>query len=1373
MPILRLSLFRALRLLPSVRFTGPVAALLALLATAPLGAASTGTVALHTPQGSGAATANGDYITGGLNGLYRYFIEVPPGLGRLVVEIFDADVGRGGAAEAGAGRDRARNGFNTQVDYSLIRPDGTTAATLNNCSDTTCNDNAWTAILDSMTAANTAAGHWELRVDMTSAATGGDDINAIGIRAHDGTSGAGGTELPVYYDSQANVGVNPPGSGTTSRSYTLYPYITSGCSASKNDFDFDSNNGNTGSISVTSRTGAFTQSYTSAALSTDDVWRRDTFSGWTSDQQSVGYGIWQESRTITSYLVGGTPNGNYANVWFGNFQAAANPPAANPTTNAFRVYLPTDAGTAPVEPYVEQLLTFKSGTNPVPVGQTGVFQVTVRVVNPTAQAITFSAANLVTANVPGAGATYGGSAAVSQGSITGQPAVGGTGNVTWNPGTVAAGATAGLTYRVNVTPTSAGQRIPVTATPASGNGTRARYVDGTGNTTQTRATFTFGPICELATTQGVLTEAVVSSLTARRGDRGGVEVEWETASEAGTAGFYLYRWDAEARRYTRVNEQLLAGLPSAPQGGSYRLLDEDASPYGVLRYVVEEVEAGGNRNRYGPFLARVRDERPAEPLAAARAARPSGAGDLEPASPHPTPGRVSAIAVAAESRGSAGAPVVGPFKKAEAVHLEVRDTGLYHLSVGEIAGWLGAKAEEVGKLIGTGKLALSQGGVPVAWYPDPGRGRGKDALGLYFYGEGGEAGSPRESLYTAATVYRLERGKGLLMTAMPAAAAAPGAGGTFAESRHVERDLFPATGLPLDPESDYWFWEFLQGGDSTFGHRTFALDAPGVSSSEPATLRVDFQGVTASGIAGEHRAAVTLNGVALGETQWQGIAAREGSFPVPAGVVQESGNQVEITAQVGDGAPFSIYYLDTFDLSYRRSFRAAVDTLAFAVDAAVPVTVHGFSSGELRWLDVRDPRRPRWITGVPAAAESGGFEASFAAAPGARYLGVAAGVIQHPSAVRPWSEPSLLSRSHRAAYLVVAPAAWRAAAEELAEVRRRQGLEAEVVDLDQIADEFNDGAPSPNSLRAFLSWVHTHWAVPPRYVALAGAGTVDYRDRLGFGEGFLPPLMVTTPEGLFPSDNRVGDVDGDGLPEVAIGRLPVASSTELAAYASKLAAYESAVAPAGAGRALFLADAADHGADFAAQSEGVAAQLPPQLQVDRAGLDTVPLADARAQTLAAFSQGTAWINYLGHGGLDRLSAAGLLTNADAAGLSNGDRLPVLTAMTCTVNRFAVPGIPALGELLVDRSGGGAAAVWGPTGLSSHGEARLLAERFYRTTGEPESARLGDRILKAMADYRALGGDPALLELYALLGDPALRLHAIPEPPPTGAGRSEE
>jgi hypothetical protein len=1450
-----------------------------------LPAASTGTTALYMPQGSTAGTLNGDYVSdaGGMNTSYKYFVEVPPGLTRLVVEVFDPDIGIGGNNEETAGRDRGRGGtapqYNTSVAYSLINPMGsvrTTSFTAGSLATPALSDNAWTTFFDSTgddvrdnfgavaysnndglvswtanwteindnnnavngdiqinggelrlgddgsTGANAARierqadlsaftgaiftfsfrmlnvdagdqyavevssnggtswanldtfngpvaagtksydisayratntrirflhgtgygnndflfvdnvriqdtritpGHWEVRVDMGAE----DDVNAIGIRAHDGTSGSGGTELNVYFDSQAQLGAHPPAAGTSSTSYATHPYITSGCTASENDFDYESHRGTVGSLSFSSRSGSFTQTVASGSLSADNVWVRNAFGGWTSDANSIDYGIWTGSLSISTYLLGGVPNGNYATFYLSNSQAAANPPAANPTTNAFRVYLPTDAGAAPVKPYVEQLLRHESGPNPPQTGQTSSVTVTVRVVNPTLQSITFSASNPVTASVPGSGAVYGGGggAQVSQGSIVSQPSVGGTGNITWNPGSVTAGSTALLFYKVDVTPISSGQRIAVTATPASGSGTHATFVDETGNTTQTRATYTFGPLCELAVTQGLLTQAVISSFHTYAAESGGVQVEWTTASEAGTAGFYLSRWDDRTKRFVKVHEGLLAGLIHAPQGGTYRFLDDGAAPGSVQTYLLEEVEVTGGRQRFGPFTAGPSWQRPERTVEELEREPHAGLEEAE---------EIHQVTEAA--RGTA-----------EGIHLTLRETGLYTLTAAQVASWFGTTVEDAERTIGKGKLLLTRNGLPVAWHPDFFEtSKLKTARGLFFYGE------TVDSLYTRDTVYRLRQtGGGITMQTVAVAPATAVPGGSFPESQASEVDSFPATAISPDPESDYWYWAFLVGGDPTFGHKTFTLDAPGLAAGD-GMLTVNLQGATDTHVIGEHRASVALNGTVLDEIQWQGIAPQQGTFPVPSSLLRPVGNQVEVTATVGGGAPFSILYVDGFRLGYQRTFTAAGDALAFTGGGNPTVT--GFSGPAVRLVDISDPLRPRWLTGAAVEADpAGGYRASFVPSPVSRYLAIGPGALKAPAAVRPWNAPDLLPL--RADVLIVVPTGFEAAAERLAVLRRSQGLEALVVNLDQVADGFGEGIATPQAIQAFLR----SWSMPPRYIVLVGEGSLDYRNLQGYGDCVMPPLMIQGEGGLFPSDNRFADTTGDGLPDMALGRIPVLTASELNIYVDKILAYEASGEPAWASNALMLADHQDGAADFSADSDRIAGLLPAGSAVDRIYLSSMPLAVARTELLQKIQSGALWVSYLGHGGLDRLSAGGLLTSADVAGLTNESKLPVVTAMTCMINRFAVPGVRSLGELLVKSPAGGAAAVWGPSGLSYHGEARQLAEVFYRLSAE-QTGRLGDSVMRALREYGRLGGDSRMLDVYNLLGDPSLLVRQV-------------
>jgi hypothetical protein len=437
------------------------------------------------------------------------------------------------------------------------------------------------------------------------------------------------------------------------------------------------------------------------------------------------------------------------------------------------------------------------------------------------------------------------------------------------------------------------------------------------------------------------------------------------------------------------------------------------------------------------------------------------------------------------------------------------------------------------------------------------------------------------------------------------------------------------------------------------------------------------------------------------------------------------------------------------------------------------VAVHGFSTPAIALLDVSSPLAPRWIQGGIVEPDTpSGYRLRFVPTPGVKYLAVATAGLKAPAAARAWSSPDLLSSSNHADYLVVAPASFAASAQRLADRRRSQGLTTQVVTLDQIMDNFHGGSTNPHAIHDFLSWAHGNWSTPPRYVALIGEGSLDYRNILGYADSVMPPLMVQSQGGIFPSDNRIADTNGDGLPEVAIGRIPVHTPAELDAYVDKITAYESSGSPAWAANAVMLADATDGGADFSDDSEQIAALTGSSYTLGRIYLTTTPIDAARTQLFQSINTGASLIDYVGHGGLDRLSGDGLLTNDDASALNNGERLPILTAMTCTVNRFAVPGVPCLGEALVKKAGGGAAAVWGPSGLSLHGEAKLLAEHFYQKAPQADSGLLGDWVVRSLREFTALGGDGSMLDIYNLLGDPALRVRRGPAPGTTSGSTGE-
>ncbi len=255
----------------------------------------------------------------------------------------------------------------------------------------------------------------------------------------------------------------------------------------------------------------------------------------------------------------------------------------------------------------------------------------------------------------------------------------------------------------------------------------------------------------------------------------------------------------------------------------------------------------------------------------------------------------------------------------------MRQSGLYFLASADLAAALGVPQSRVDKLVEKGSLSLTLRGQPVAWIPAPDK---QSATGLLFYGQA------LDSQYSTENVYRIATGRGLMMAAEPVAGAGSAPAASFADTLHAEQDAFPATALPLDPDSDYWFWDFVQAGDPTYGSKTFGLDAPGLAPAGGGTaaLTVNLHGASASGVPAEHHVTVSVNGTALGETRFDGIAAHSATFAVDPALLQPAGNQVVVQGILDAGTPYSIVYIDSFDLSYPRAFRAQGDALAFRGD---------------------------------------------------------------------------------------------------------------------------------------------------------------------------------------------------------------------------------------------------------------------------------------------------------------------------------------------------------------------------------------------------------------------------------------------------------
>lgn len=831
------------------------------------------------------------------------------------------------------------------------------------------------------------------------------------------------------------------------------------------------------------------------------------------------------------------------------------------------------------------------------------------------------------------------------------------------------------------------------------------------------------------------TYASVASLSAYA-SRDGVVVEWRTSLEAGTAGFELLRLSGDGKEYAPVNKALLPGLLVHPQGGSYRVLDGSAPKSGTVTYKLVERDVRGEAREHGPYTVPVLQDAAPDPgpTGFTRAAAEVQQADL------------ARLAVLKKEK--AAAEAVKAARTGPALKITTRERGLYFVTVDEIAKLMNLDQVTASGLIVKGRFALTRGGAAVPYLASE--------SGLTFLAPASD------SVYSADVVTWLAPGDGTLLGTLPVTTggAVPA---TFPETVHREVNQWALPAVFSDPEGDFWCWDYVFAGSPTLGTKSFTLRASGVSGTGLSSLKVRLHGGTDTAAALDHHVLVAWNGVAVAEARWDGTAPHEMTIPVPATSVVEGDNTLTLTGLLDAGVAYSVVYLDSFDLSYERRYQASGNELWFTAPAGATVGVSGFRSGNVLVLDVTPGAPDNGV--VPAKVYSlrlGTYSARFAAAPGTTdrtYLAVATDRLRAPDRVVAWEPTGLSDTGNRADYLLVAPASLLAAAESLAAFRATQGWETKVVDVEDVYDEFGDGVPSPHAIRELLRYARQSWSLAPRDVTLVGRGTYDPQDFRGFGDDLVPTLMAATPYGLAVSDVRIGDLDGDdGLPEVAVGRLPVLTSQELDDYLAKAQLAAGMSSPA---RVLMTADNPDLAGSFPADSDAVAQLVPVGQQVDKVYLTTYTAAQGKQAILTSAALGVSVFNYIGHGGFDRLASESLFQSSDVPSLANATTPFLFVGTTCAVGNFGVPGFPSLSEKLVLKTTGGAHATWAASGLSENEPGVVLNKALFRNAFVRGVRLLGDLVLDSFGAPEAAAVPAFMRYQFNLLGEPVGTLPATP------------
>jgi Peptidase family C25 len=847
-------------------------------------------------------------------------------------------------------------------------------------------------------------------------------------------------------------------------------------------------------------------------------------------------------------------------------------------------------------------------------------------------------------------------------------------------------------------------------------------VDATRNWNTRIGSFKF-PTCNGATA------VKVKNFTADGFADNQVLLKWNTSYEVDNLGYNIYR-EVSGQR-TKINPQLIGGSAlttglnmAMSAGRSYAWSDLPAAKGATVRYYLEDVDLRGKSSLTGPITINAQPGKaPTTEQSQLLAQLGLAQGQLLNGQGSTAVERRAQVASLAPAAMQTQAGLAGGV----AVKIGVKNEGWYRIPQADLlrAG-LDPKADP--RLL---QLFVDGQQVPMI-VNGANAGKLESNGSIEFYGLG------LDSLVSNEHVYWLAVGTtdGQRIKPVTTLGGNPAPASFLASVERKDRTLYFSS--LRNGEAENFFGPVV----STTGV-TQTLNLTNLApSAGAATLDVAVQGVTLAA----HQVQVRMNGNTVGTINFSGQTLATQSFGLPQSLLAEGSNSVQLVSLGGNS---DVSLIGALRISYWHKYAADANQLRFTAQGGQRVTLGGFTASNVRVMDVTNPNSPQELIGTLSGSKSSPVLSLTVPGTTARTLYAFAGE-QAKSGTISKNIPSNWRQAGQSAdYVVITRGDLAASLDPLVTYRRGQGYKVVVVDVEDLYDEFSYGHRSTQALRDFLAFTKANWGPAPRFVLLAGDGTYDYNNYLGFGDtSVVPARLIDTAQMETSSDDYYVDFNDDGVPEMAIGRLPVRNATEASRMAARIIGYDNQPA---VNSVLLVSDSDDSGR-FSSSNNSLRALIPAATSVTEIQRGTADDATVHGQVIAALNSGQKVVNYSGHAGID-LWRGGLLTNDDAKSLTNGQSLELFVMMNCLNAYFIAPELDSLAERLLRADRGGASAVWASSGQCGPAEQTVLNQEFYRQLFGSTPTTIGE----AAARAKAAVADPDVRRTWTLLGDPAMRL----------------
>jgi len=851
------------------------------------------------------------------------------------------------------------------------------------------------------------------------------------------------------------------------------------------------------------------------------------------------------------------------------------------------------------------------------------------------------------------------------------------------------------------------------------------------------------------------TAVKVNSLTATQYESGNL-IELKTGREISSLGFNLYREQNGQR--VRLNSSLLAGtaLLAGPKttftsGHSHAWLDKPEAS-GEAAYWVEEVDLNGDNTVYGPVFA--------EPAAEAKSAALSPLiVDRERSAVKPQMlselGRAPSLTL--DTRASNCGPVNSgsrPFQRTgdqpaitsrtqrqqyalaagPAIKISVCAEGWYRLTQPQLL------AAGLSPDVDPQLLQLYVNGIEQPMLVS-GQSHGKldpqDTVEFYGY--------PLNTTWSGTQVYWLVAGsnKGKRVPIEPLNAGTTAGDTSFpATVEWNPRTVYFAA--LLNGDADNFFGPVLESGSPVTNSFTIAnLDRTAVTNAQ---LEVSLQGASS----GAHIVGVQLNSYHAGTVRFSNQLAGFAKLALPVSALRQGSNNV-LTLTV-DGGEQDVSVVNSVQLTYPHTYTADDDYLRLTATPGLKHTIGGFSHSDIKVVDIT---KPGAVTTLRRTIVRQGPSYAVSFVPQGSGTRTLLALTSTQS-----SQPASLTSNHPSSWhaaqagadvVIISHADFISSLSPLWRLRQDQGHTVATVNVRDLYDEFNFGAKSPYALKRFLQTAKAHWSLKPHFVLLVGDATFDPRNYLGVGDDdFVPTYLIDTQLLETASDDWFADFDLDGVPEMAVGRLPVRSASAASMLANRIVNYETSSSGAWTNQVLLVAGTNDAGNPFTSYTSTVQALIPTTQTVTliSQGGDR----NAHSDLITALNAGQSLVNFAGHGS-NEVWASALLSSSDVAALTNGSQTPFLISMTCLNGYFQDVYTVSLAKAIMLAPSGGAVAAWASSGLTDSSGQSILDQAMVSALYGSQSLTIGE----AAAAAKKAVSNLDIRRTWILLGDPATKL----------------